>query len=510
MPTLRTYDYMLNDDVFRSGSQTLRGSHSIIPGEPVEVGHRRQLLMDWHVVDDLNGCRRTVHQPVKHPDNPLVGGAPGQDHGPTSWGSVMRDPNTGLFRIWTNATDPQLSAKLGGKGPIGVLNGVYFESDDGLEWRRPSLGMFEHYGSKDNNVFLHAGLDNLYVLPLPERMRERGRYGMVYCNNLPPDTVLPKDTHTMRNFISFSDDGISWTDAPENPVWYGRTDTNNCIIYNPDRDVFMMYRRATINAGEIRRIAYSESDDLISWTQPVTIVTQDELDPIYLYGMPVSLYNGVYFGYLQCLHSHPDYQNHSLGDGKDFKMDTQLAWSRDGVSWDRHPERPTFIPNSAPYKGSYDWGMARGMANMIEVGDEVYIYYGGYPRLHPPSAAQSQLEQGICLATVKRDRLVSLDAGDYGGYMLTKPMAYHGGDLHINARAKGDGFIRVAVREGEGIRDGEWPQGWRFDRSATFSGDSLDHVMAWEGADSLGSFPSTTMRLHFWMESAELYSFWFE
>ena len=68
MPTLRTYSYAINDKAIAAGYQTLRGSYSIIPGKPVEVGSRRQHLMDRHVVDDVNGTFRTVHQPVPEPE----------------------------------------------------------------------------------------------------------------------------------------------------------------------------------------------------------------------------------------------------------------------------------------------------------------------------------------------------------------------------------------------------------------------------------------------------------
>ena len=50
----------------------MRGSRQVIAGGPVEVGHERQLLLDWHIDDDLNGTRRTVHQPQKHPDSPIL------------------------------------------------------------------------------------------------------------------------------------------------------------------------------------------------------------------------------------------------------------------------------------------------------------------------------------------------------------------------------------------------------------------------------------------------------
>ena len=76
--------------------------------------------------------------------------------------------------------------------------------------------------------------------------------------------------------------------------------------------------------------------------------------------------------------------------------------------------------------------------------------------------------------------------------MLTKPLKYPGGKLHINSKTASDGFVRIAVREASGVRDGEWPEEWRFEKAVPFSGDSLDQVMTWQGAQTLGSLPSTT------------------
>ena len=103
-----------------------------------------------------------------------------------------------------------------------------------------------------------------------------------------------------------------------------------------------------------------------------------------------------------------------------------------------------------------------------------------------------------------------MSANSDGGCMLTRPLAYPGGKLHINAKTGSDGLIRVAVREGRGVRDGEWHDDWRFQKSVPFSGDSLDHVMAWKTDKALESFPDSTLRLCFCTENADLYSFWFE
>ena len=514
MATLNLYSYQLSKGGGLGQVRLYHGSHDIIPGQPVEVGHERQLLMDWHIVDDINGVYRTVHQPHKHPDNPVLRPEyPYEGSDFYSFGTVIREPDTGLFRMWTNSIDvPQI--KRQGRTRAG-MRGHYFESDDGLQWRRPEVGLIEHNGSKANNIVVQSWTDSMWVLPLPERMHDRGRYAMLYCDipNIAPEGKTPEQDQGMTLRIAFSDDGIRFTDAPENPIWAGQSDTGNNIVYNPERDVFMIYRRPTVNAGQIRRIAYAESRDLIRWTQPITVIHREETDPLFLYSMHVTLYHGVYLGQLLRLHMHPHFGRQKLGNGRDFQMDTELAWSRDGMEWGRHPNRPDFIPTSPNCVDAYDWGMAMGMGNIIEMDDHVRIYYGGWPALHPPGsnpADEEAYSAGICLSTLRRDGFVSIDAGADGGYMLTRPLAYPGGKLHINAKTGADGFIKAAVREGDGVRDGEWPKGYRFEDSVSFSGDSLDHELTWGGADTLDSFPSKTLRLHFWMEYAELYSFWFE
>ena len=512
LATLNLYSYQLYKGGGLGEVRLYHGSHDIVASEPVEVGHDRQLLMDWHVVDDHNGVHRTVHQPRKHPNNPVL--RPVREYEGSdfySFGTVIRDADTGMFRLWTNSIDvPQI--KRAGRSRS-CMRGHYFESDDGLDWRRPELGLVEYAGSTRNNIILQTWTDSLWVLPLPERMQDRGRYALLYCDipNIAPEGKKPEQDQGMTLRLAFGDDGIHFTDAAENPILAGQSDTGNNIVYNPERDVFMVYRRPTVNAGQIRRIAYSESRDLVRWTQPTTVIHREENDALFLYSMHVTRYHGVYLGQLLRLHMHPHFETQKLGDGKDFKMDTELAWSRDGIHWGRHPDKPEFIPTGN--SSACDWGMAMGMGNIIEMDDHLRIYYGGWPALHPPGSPAADEEPfgaGICLATLRRDGFVSIDAGIDGGYMLTRPLTYPGGRLHINARTKGDGFIKVAVRDGEGVRDGEWPEDFRFEEAVPFVGDSLSHQVTWRRTETLDSLPGAVVRLHFWMENAELYSFWFE
>jgi hypothetical protein len=345
------------------------------------------------------------------------------------------------------------------------------------------------------------------VIELPQRLRSKGRFALLYFRFA--EGKRPETGHTSETRIAFSEDGIHFKDQNENPVMRGRTDTPNNMVYNPERDVFMMYRRATVNAHEIRRIAYSESKDLVTWSQPQVVVDPDELDAPMLYGMTVSRYQGVYLGFLQMFYaSNAGYTGPRIyRDGnvdKEFHIDVQLAWSRDGIKWERHPGRPIFMKTGL--YGSYDWGRVYINHGIVDMDKQIYLYYRGAEGLH---LKMPKNESTFCLATLRPDGFVSLDTPGTG-YMLTRPLLCPGGKLKINARTEPGGFIRVAVRRGDGDPDGQWLKGWYFDNSTVFTGDSTDATLRWTGTPDFSRFKDRAIRLHFWMEKAQLYSFGFE
>ena len=339
------------------------------------------------------------------------------------------------------------------------------------------------------------------VTELPPKWRHRGRYVMVYDNGMMGRGGFPDlDANGERQQIAFSDDGIHWREQEENPIFAGQSDTDNNLCYNPERDVFMLYRRPPINAGEIRRIAYSESADLIHWTQPTQVITRDELDPYSLYGMSVVRYHGVYFGFLQMF-----YLRTPLAAGvkpprdtlveslfpldqeakpeKHMQVDCQLAWSRDGVDWQRHPQRPLFFDNGPV--GTRDWGMLFIGKGLIERDDRLDLYYAAREKLHVPMPGVSH----ICLASLRKDGFVSVEAPGKGS-LLTRPIECPGGKLHVNARTGATGSIRVAIRLGDGDMDGRPPSQSESAHSAAVTGDRLDCVV---GMVCLGGCPQSAV-----------------
>ena len=482
----------------------IEGSYHIQPTPPVVVDNTRQLLLDDHVVDDVWGCRRTVHPPVKHADNPVIRSESLTVH-PIVQGTVSYDPMRGGFRLWSRQWH------LAREKYDQSLVQNYFESEDGIRWTAPDLHLVEFNGSQANNLML-GDKGVIYgdpsVVKVPPHLRSRGKYAMLY--GFVREKLAPGEHHSMQDRIAWSDDGIHWKDQDENPVFHARNDTFCNIVYNAERDVFMMYRRASVNGHQIRRIAYSESKDLITWTQPVVILRPDELDPPMLYGMPVTRYQDVYIGLLQMFYGPPlDSALPEVSELKQSHIDIQLAWSRDGIHWQRHPQRPIFLGNGPP--GSYDSGMIGACQGLPELHDEIYIYYRADAALHRKEDLMKNPSGQLCLAKLRKDGFVSLDAPTQG-YMLTKPLLCPGGKLHINAKTQPGGFVRVAVRRGDGEQDGNWLQGWTFDEGDdfVFSGDSTDAMLRWETKKSFDSLKGQSIRLHVWMMKAALYSFWFE
>ena len=85
---------------------TIQGSYGIVPTRTVKVGNQRQLLMDRFIVEDWCECRRVVHQPVRHLENPLISCSANepQSADTRAWPTTREQ---GLFRLWVHSGTPR-------------------------------------------------------------------------------------------------------------------------------------------------------------------------------------------------------------------------------------------------------------------------------------------------------------------------------------------------------------------------------------------------------------------
>ena len=147
--------------------------------EPLEIGTTRQLFIDDHIVESTEGVARRLHQPAKYAGNPVLTPIHPWEGRVTLYGTVMRDPRDGTFRMWYQgyggmgvpALDfDQTSSHWTGFDPRNLLYTIgYATSADGVFWERPNLGLVEYDGSRVNNLVL---LDAAYANVIEDAREE--------------------------------------------------------------------------------------------------------------------------------------------------------------------------------------------------------------------------------------------------------------------------------------------------------------------------------------------------
>jgi hypothetical protein len=380
---------------------------------------------------------------------------------------------------------------LGSDGAI-----AYAESPDGITWRAPMLGIV----GKSNELFRTSSLRTAYGISViddgPGSVPPQQRYKMVWWGQEKPS---PGGDPGMR--VAFSANGLHWTPYRGNPVLpdysidipaddprrpYGAGDIVE-VFRDPCRNQYVAlvkspavpsdgYTAGPRAAKYIRRlVSQSVSQDIIHWARPWRIavpeIRDDGLLEFYGIGGAISR-GGLLIGFVRMLHD--DYAATDGGptDGIGY---TTLITSRDGRHWQRHDD--VFFdrdPNPDAWDHAMSW-----VGCVVPVGNEYFIYYGGYKRGHKVEPLK---ERQFGLARMPRDRFVSREASD-GNPGALKTVALElpkdALKLVLNADAS-KGEIRVRVRDAQSGRvlpDYDWsdcqpvnanglelPVEWRRDR----------------------------------------------
>ena len=168
---------------------------------------------------------------------------------------------------------------------------------------------------------------------------------------------------------------------------------------------------------------------------------------------------------------------------------TVLAWSRDGRTWQRDHE--PFLLND-PHPDAWDHAHVWGDEQIL-VGDETFIYYGGYKRGHKVARFT---ERQIGLARMPRDRYVAREADINTGTLLTKPLLMNGSRITVNAFVIGDMRVRLVNADRRTLRDFDW---------VAIKGDAVDISIPWKG--DLKALSGKPVRMEFQLQDAQLFGF---
>ena len=502
----------------------MSGKLDYFRGEPMEVGTTPQFLFDDHAVEDVWSLKRVSQVAAKFPGNPVM--VPDQIGEAYCYEShVVREPD-GRFRMWYQDSDSQAHHR--GAPEPGSAEGHgdfcrYAESEDGVHWVKPRLGLLRHHGSDRNNIVL-AGVcecDRSAVVLNPDPDDRERRFIMGYLDQ-------PRGTSGVC--LAYSADGIHWREEPANPVIQGHYDCVNTPVWDPVAGHWLCYTRPTVHAfgfvrpergwtdvdwerGEgrhhRRHVSVAVSRDLVSWGKVRTVFYPDELDPEWpdIDHFRPFFHNGLFLA------------NASYVDSSGGRVgQLRFMWSRDGFHWQQAPDRAWFILRGP--EGHFDDGWILGASAPVAVGHQMWFYYGGQPL-----QMQVAVDRGsaVGLAKLPRDRFVSLKAEGEPGFLLTREVRIAGNELRLNC-ATGQRFpsrtgmaalgdIRVELVESlparQAVVGGRPVPGFTMEDCDPIRTNRIDHRVTWDGKWDLGELRGRSLHLRFRLTESELFTFAF-
>lgn len=420
------------------------------------------LFIDDYLIGYQSNLTRSINPPSRLPE-PIVTAEADGCFAP--YVTVIRNPESGKFRIWYNIPESASQSHL-----------ATMESDDGIHWKRP-------YKVLEDPGFIQFGASIIDDGPDCSDLQNRYKYGWYSSEG--------------GLKVAGSPDGLNWKSLVKSGVVLEYNHDITSLYRDPIRNRYMLlhscYTTGDDWEGDRRIVMQSVSSDFLRWERSWRIIEPDKRDEgvTQFYGLSGVIARGdLLVGMLKVLRDDlvaEGTPENAYGIGY-----TVLAWSRDGVHWDR--DREPFMPRN-PEPGAWDHAMTWGDYQLV-VGDEVFIYYGGYKWGHK---YERFTQRQIGLARMPIDRYVSRDAGERKGILCTPKLMLEGSAITVNASVAGELKVQVLDSSGKTI------EGFGYNDFSPVRGDSVAHPLKWKG----GSMPPMKgpVRLEFALRRGKLYGF---
>ncbi|MDE0140470.1 MAG: hypothetical protein OXI80_17265 [Caldilineaceae bacterium] len=501
-------------------------------------GGQRQLFLDDHGIESIDGLSRTVHQPDKKGAviRPEAGLSGREQHSIQTHSAPIWDSEREVWQLWCSS-------------PTTISASGYFESDDGLHWYKPVMNQVNYRGSRANHFVDYA-----------LRGHREGPATVVYDPFDPdPGRRYKSATFSSRDHdvgFAVSPDGMQWAGLDNVPAVPSQ-DTHS-LSFDHQEQLFIL---KTKHAGPIflppdaphipgdeaghnsRAASLSTSTDFANWTAPEMSFFADERDQeigrlvieetladstrrkpefnvpetynAQVYNLSVFRYEGRYVGLAMMFYRSarvpkewPGFDEMDLPEsilttvrrGGDWTgiWHIQMLSSRDLRSWERVGDRQPFITPSRLDSGAYDTLCIGQPAEPVPRGEELWFYYTGI-RSYAIASLKYRDQGAVCLAVLRRDGFVSLDAGEEEGELVTRPFRWTGGSFHANLNAVG-GDLKAQVLAADGSI---------LATSLPVTGDQTDARVEWS-QDGAALKKGLEVRLRFSLRNASFYSYWFE
>lgn len=448
--------------------------------EPCQIGSRLELFVDDWIIEKMDGVEQRLHHPIPREkvmafDRPWEGNT-------CAYVTVFRDGD--LFRMYYRGSYFDWETR---KETHNLT--CYAESEDGINWKKPELGLFEFEGSKRNNiVWMGIGVHNF--TPFKDTNPDC-KPGVRY-------KALAGIKKEGGLFAFQSGDGIHWSLIQSEPViTKGGFDSQNLAFWDGERGTYLEFHRAL--REKIRDIMTSTSKDFIHWTEPRFLDFGDA---------PLEhLYTNAIIPYFRAPHILLGFPKRFLPGRKKIMdhpypgvSDGVLMSSRDGVHWHRWMEafaRPGLQRERWWERNNMtSWGILLTEPDIRGLPGELSFYLN-----------EGHYEEGggFRRFTLRMDGFVSIHGSFTGGEVSTRPLVFNGRELILNYSTSAAGSIRVEITDG----DGRPIPGFELGRCPEIYGDEIEYPVKWESDPDLGELTGRTVRLRFELKDADLFSFRF-
>jgi len=458
------------------------------------LGDRLEVVWDMDRVAQMDNLRLTLHPPklrevaIVH-DKPWEGNV-------CCYHTVFKDG--GLYRMYYRG------ANWNGK-PTHPELVCYAESDDGIVWRKPELGLVAFAGSTANNiVWDRLGSHNFAAF----------RDANPDC---PPDQkykALGNDGSAKAGLIAFaSPDAVRWRMLrPEPVITKGAFDSQNIAFWDAEKKryvaCFRDFRKSGTGTG-VRAIKTCMSADFMNWTEPEWLTYEAGTKEEELYTnaiLPYPRAPRVYVGFPKRfvptrtapwdasggggIPGLSDGLFMSSRDGRRFKRWGQ-AFLRPGLQRERWVNRNNMIA----------WGL-------VDTEPE----FPGAPReisLYSTENYYAKTASRLRRMTMRQDGFVSAQADEKGGALTTKPLTFSAqkGEtlLLVNLSTSVPGELRCEIRD----EAGKPIPGFTLAECQPLYGDGVELPVAWKKGADVGTLAGKAIALRFELRDADLFAYRF-
>ncbi len=279
----------MTNTILRCCSLVFLLASAAVAAEPIDVGTRLEPVVDDYLIARLDGVALRLHPPIPREivlklDRPWEGRYCGYFTVLTEKGTgpICRNGPKGAAHKLDLSPFPAYRMYYrglpnAGRGTKPEEVTCCAESNDGVHWTRPNLGLYEVHGTKENNVMLagHQACHNFApfvdanpAAPADQRYKALG--GLSSFES-PADCGL----------VAFvSPDGLHWRQLRHEPVITRDKsdkrhafDSQNVSFWSESEGCYVCYFRIWAEDNRIRWIARTTSRDFVNWSRPEALAS---------------------------------------------------------------------------------------------------------------------------------------------------------------------------------------------------------------------------------------------